>query len=804
MIINYLTTAFRNLKRHKRHALLNIIGLAVAIAACIVIFLVIRYEYSYDTHHTNRNNIFQVVTKDIDADGEHYTSGVPFPATKFLRQDFPQVTFAEIMQSFGSQVTALDENGKLNGKKFIEQTGVFYAEPELFSIFDGKWLSGNASVLKDISSVAISKSIADKYFGSWKEAVGKKLKLDNEDFNYQVAAVFEDVPKNSDFPFQLMFSYGGFVAHNGNGWPLEDWGSNTSNHQVYALLPPGMKTHLVDKGLALFEKKYNTENKQTTRTHFLQPLKNIHFDERLGNNGDHITNKASLYTLAFIGLLIILMACINFVNLSTALVVTRSKEVGVRKVMGSSKAQLRWQVIAETFLLVIIATAIAILLAGLALPYVKHIFVVQVELSLLTPVSILFITGITVATVVLSGLYPAFVLSRLKPIEAIKNKINSAKVGGISLRRGLVVLQFAFSQILIIATIVAVSQMSFIRKTDLGFNKDAVLILSGNADSASLSRLPAFRNELLAINDVKSVSFSSDIPSSTNSWESNFAVEKNKDFDFNVQLKFADEEYFETYGLELLAGRVYGPGDTAREYVVNETLVKKTGLKSPQEAIGKMLRLGGGRWKPIAGVVKDFKQSSLRSAVVPVLISPKQKYYRNTSIKLNSTNLARSNEQVERVWNKYFPEYVYSATFFDESINRFYEQEHRLSLMYKVYAALAIFISCLGLYGLISFIALQKTKEVGIRKVLGAGTGNIVYLFSKEFTILIGIAFVLAAPVAWYLMNSWLKDFAYRISIGAGVFILAVIISLTIAWITVGYKAVKAALANPVKSLRTE
>lgn len=802
MIKTYFKTAFRNLLRNRKHATLNILGLGVAIAACIIVFLVIQYENSYDKHLQGYDNIYQVVTKDKDSEGEHFTNGVPFPVIKYLRQDNPQYMFAELMQDYGVQVTAKAPG--MDNKKFREETGVFFGDPELLTLFELKFLTGNADVLKDVNSVAISRSQAEKYFGDWKNAVGKTVVLDNDVHDLSVAAVFEDVPQNSDFPFLLVASYEGFKSYD-RTWPMDDWGANTSNHQVYVKLPAGTNINAYNQQLAVFEKKYNsTGNRSSGREHFLQPLKNIHFDERFATNGDHVSSKSSLYTLAFIGLLIILMACINFVNLSTALAVTRSKEVGIRKVMGSSKAQLSMQVLIETTAVVFVAAAIALALAWLALPFIKNIMVVQHKLDLFNTGSVLFIVAITVITIILSGIYPAFIMGRFKPVEAIKNKINTSKVGSVSLRRVLVVLQFSFSQILIIATIIAISQMSFIRNTDLGFNKDATLVVYMNADSVSRMRHDAFRDALKARSDVKEVSFAFDAPSSDNSWQSNFAFDKMEDRDFNVQSKLADYNYVKTYGLQLVAGRFYEASDTCREYVVNETLLKKCGITNPQDAIGKMFRMGGRRPMPVVGVVKDFKQASLRDAIQPVAISPGKRFYQSVGIKLSSNNLGKSKEDIKSLWDKYFPEYVYNSSFLDESINNFYRSEERLSAMYRVYAILAVFISCLGLYGLVSFMVVRKTKEVGIRKVLGASVQSILYLFSKEFTILIAVAFLIAAPAAWYLMNNWLNDFAYKIHIGAGVFVIAIVASILVAWITVGYKAMRAATANPVKSLRTE
>jgi predicted permease len=803
MIKNYFKIAFRNLQKNRKHSLLNILGLSVALAACIIVFLVIRYETSYDKHLKGYKNIYQVVTRDQDEAGEHFTVGVPFPAIKFLRQDFPQYKFAQLMSSNNIQVTT-EVAGKESGKKFYEETGMFYAEPELLKMFEISFLSGDEKVLNDVNAVALSRSMAIKYFGDWKQAVGKRITIDNAGHDLQVSAVFEDIPENSDFPFKILASYKGFESYNSAGWPLDDWGGNTSNHQVYVTMPAGANRVAMEQQLGLFEKKYNTSNKQTTRSHFLQPLSNVHFDERFSNNGDHITTPRSLYTLAFVALLVILMACINFVNLSTALAVTRSKEIGIRKVMGSSRTQLRVQVLFETGLLVLAATGIAIGLAYIVLPYVKNVFDAQGTLSLFTPATALFILLIALATTLLSGMYPAFIMGKFRPVEAIKNKISTTRVGSISLRRGLVVLQFAFSQIFIIAAIVAVSQMNFVKNADLGFTKERLLMVQLNTDSVTRSRLNTFRDALKQRSDVKLVSFSFDAPSSQSTWDANFAFDNMKDREFNVQLKQGDENYLAAYGLELVAGRFYSASDTCREYVVNETLVKKCGVNNPQDAVGKLFRIGGRRPMQIVGVVKDFKQQSLKEAVTPIAMFPSKRWYQTAGIKLASGNLQRSNAEIQQIWDKVFPEYVYNATFLDDTINEYYQQENRLSLMYKIYAALAIFISCLGLYGLVSFMVVQKTKEVGIRKVLGASVQSILYLFSKEFTILVIIAFVLAAPAAWYLMHTWLSDFAYRIHIGVSVFLVGIGASLLVAWLTVGYKSLKAATANPVKSLRTE
>jgi ABC-type antimicrobial peptide transport system permease subunit len=498
------------------------------------------------------------------------------------------------------------------------------------------------------------------------------------------------------------------------------------------------------------------------------------------------------------------MASINFINLSTAQATGRSREVGVRKVLGSSRRQLIGQVMGETFLIVVLGMLLSVFIAQMAMPWLSSVASVPASLSLLTTESIIFLAIILIVVTLLSGVYPALIVSGFKPALALKSKISSANIGGISLRRVLVVTQFAISQILIIGTIVAITQMNFVRNADLGFDKEAILVLPAYSDSMNAAKMKPLKQELLQDPAVVSVSFASDEASSDNNWASNFAFDNKEDEDYAVFHKYGDEDYIKTYSLQLIAGRNIAPSDTLREIVINEALTKKLGLKDPQDAVGKNLRIGGRPWLPVVGVVKDFKTNSLKEDVKPLTIASQHDFYYTLSVKLRTENLAQTTAQIKKLWEKTYREYAFTSHFTNETIERFYRQETQLALLYKIFAAIAIFISCLGLYGLVSFMAAQKTKEVGIRKVLGANVGNIVVMFSKEFTLLISIAFLIAVPVAWYFMNEWLQNFVYRINIGVGVFALAIIASLVIAWITVGYRALKAALAKPVKSLRTE
>jgi len=804
MIKNYIKIAWRNMLRHKAYSTINMVGLAIGVAACLLIFLVVNFELGFDKFQSNYKNIYRVVLREKRGDEINYTVGTPVPMSPALRADFPEATIATLETSYGSQITVSTVNGNTD-KKFIEPIGVFFMEPDFFKIFSYKWLTGDASALANPGNVVIDKSTAAKYFGDWKTATGRVIKMDNL-ITLKVAGIIEDVPSNSDLPLKVIASYASLKS-NLEAYFLEDsWGSNTSNHQVFIMPPVGTSVQAMNARLKVFGNKHYTKKKAANLTHFLQPLADMHFDTRFGNSlGDHITNKATIRTLSLIALLIILMASINFINLSTAQSVGRSKEVGIRKVLGSSRAQLIKQSLGETGLIVICSLIMAIAMAYLALPYLKNIASVPDDIQLFTWSSAVFLMATILVVVLVSGIYPALVVSGFRPVVALKNKITAASVGGVPLRRALVVTQFAISQLLIIGTIVAVKQMNYVNSADLGFNKSAVLVIPGSTDSVSLQKSESFKQELLQNPNVKSVTFMSDQPSSENNWSTNFYYDNSTvDKNYQTSLKFADADYFKTFGLRFKAGEPYLQNDSAGKVIVNETFVKKLGLKSANNIIGKTIRLGGGKWRQVAGVVEDFKTNSMREAVRPIVILQNKKQQGVVGIKLTTANLKPTVALLQNKWERTYAEYAYNGYFLDENIAEFYRQENQMALIYKIFAGIAIFISCLGLYGLVSFMVVQRTKEVGVRKVLGASVSRIVFMFSKEFMLLIAISFLIATPVAYYMMNNWLQNFVFRIPLSAGVFVLAVVSSLLVAWLTVGYKAVSAALANPVKSLRSE
>ena len=808
MLKNYFKIAWRTIIRHKGYAFINISGLSVGMAACLLIFVVVKYELSFETFRPNHKDIYHVVTRETWEDGVAYNPGVPAPTPDALRLYFPQAKIAAINKAYGSLISIPSQHsgGLAAEKKFTENQGIVFMEPQFFDIFQTHWLAGSPSVLAQPNRVVLDKSTADKYFGDWKNAMGRSLKMDNL-LNLQVAGIIEDAKPNTDLAFKVMVSFINLKRHASSYNYNYDWKSVNSDHYVFMGLPARESMDKMNAQLKIFSEKNIVDPGKARKIEFLQPLAAMHFDTRMGYPlGDHMTDKSTIRTLSLVAILIVIMASINFINLSTAQSVSRSKEVGIRKVLGSSRGLLVGQVMGETAIIVAGALILAVTLAKLLLPALKKLASIPDAVPLVDTGSILFLGIVIILVILLSGIYPAMIVSGFKPVLALKNKITAASIGGVPLRRVLIVTQFGISQLLIISTLIALKQMNFVNDADLGFDKEAILVIPGYTDSVSLQKMESFKARLLQNPDVRAVSFMSDVPSSDNNRGSRFYFDHSyKENTHLTFLKLADADYIQTFGLHLLAGRNYMPGDTAKEVVVNETFLKKLGIRDPAAAIGKTVQLGKNPlWLPIVGVVKDFRTNSLREDIKALVIAPRKTFESTVAIKIAPPHLSKTVAAIQSLWENTYPDYDYNGFFFEDSIALFYKQENQLALVYKIFSFIAIFLSCLGLYGLVSFMVVQRTREIGVRKVLGASVHSIVYLLSKEFMILIGLSFMIALPVAWYSMASWLQNFVYRTTISGWVFGLAIALTLLLAWLTIGFKAVRAALADPVKSLRNE
>jgi len=804
MIKNYLKTAWRNLLNNKSYATLNIVGLAVGIAACLLIFLIIKYETSFDTYHAKKDHIYRVMSLRYNPDGMEYESGVPFPTGASLRLDFPQLKqVASIIKANGTLLSFNDD--KTNSIKKFKEDDTYYTEPQFFDVFDFTWLAGDKkTALNDPNTIVLTQSEANKFFGDWKNAIGKTIKLQNKT-DLKVTGILNDPPVNTDFPLKAVVSYASLKVKGSDYYDnINNWTSIYGEHYCFVLMPDNQNIAQFNKGLEGFVKKHIPPGPDKSGMQ-LQPLSDIHYNTEVSKYTEGEFSHRLIDAIALIGIFLLVIACVNFINLATAQAVNRSKEVGIRKVLGSTREQLVFQFISETFIITLAAIVIGIVVAFMALPYFNKLLDIQLNSSfLMDPQVILFIVILLVAVTFLAGFYPAMILSGFNPITALKNKIAASSTNGVSLRRGLVVLQFCIAQVLIIGTLVIISQMDYFKNKSLGFAKNAIINVGMPNDSVSLTRINTLHDELLQQPGVKDVSYSFTSPSDNSNWNSNFTYNNAaKPSDFQANMKWADPEYFKLYDLKIVAGRAYIKTDTVHEVVVNETLLKKLGVLDPNSAINKSMIVQGKKVQ-IVGVVKDFNVTSLKRQIPPVIMACYKDVYQTINIKVQPADLKQTLSSIERQWNGAFPDYVYDYKFLDTKIANFYKSEDQLSQLYKIFAGIAIFISCLGLYGLISFMAVQRIKEVGIRKTLGASVGSIVYLFSKEFTVLILVAFAISAPVGWFVMHRWLLTFTYRYSFGPGIFLIAIAASVLIAWLTVGYKALRAALSNPVKSLRNE
>jgi putative ABC transport system permease protein len=805
MIANYFKTAFRNLIRNKNYTIINIAGLAAGIAVCLIIFIIIQFETSFDNFHQKKSRTYRVLTEyhHADAASIFYGRGVPLPMPATLKSSFPQIEKVAVTYSEGNdQVLVLDDNGH-PVKKFKEEKGVIFTEPAFFDILDFKWLAGGPATLKDPNSVALTRITADKYFGDWKTAIGKTIKWNNSQV-LKVTGILADIPANTDFQVKVVIAFGtGYTADIAKS---TNWDGTGTSFNCYVLLSPNANEVSVNTQLrALAKKMKSADNKDS---HILQSLSKVHYATDIGNYSGKSISPELIRVLWLIAAFILLIACVNFINLATAQAVNRSKEVGVRKVLGSNKWQLKMQFFAETFLIVITAMAVAIIITIIALPFISAILDLQLSFhAFYNPLIYMFLSVLIIAVTALAAFYPSLVLSRFNPVNALKNRLAAKSTKGISLRRGLVVFQFIIAQVLIIATLIIIKQMNFFTNQSLGFTKEAVLNVPFPSDSAGISKLDYVKKELTAINGIQHVSFSSNTPVEDNNdnWNTFNYDHSPKETDFYAITKWSDHEYVPTYELSLIAGKNLDRSDTANGFLVNESLIEKLGISNPADALNKEISMWDGQLKAnIVGVLKDFHDRSFRAPFAPLIVACFKKGYSQAGIKLATKDASTALKGIENTWSKSFPDFVFEYQFLDEKINSFYKDELRLSQLYKIFAVIAIFLSCLGLYGLASFMAVQRIKEVGIRKVLGASVSSVVYLFSKEFIILILIAFVIASPVAWYFMDKWLQDYVYRINISWWIFIIGGLAAIIIALVTVSFQAIKAAIANPVKSLRTE
>ena len=804
MIKNYFRIGIRNLKRNTGYTLVNVLGLATGIAVCLLIFLMISYETSFDNFHKNSERIGRILTEYHHADSKDifYGKGVPFGLPNTLKSSLKQVEeVAPVWANYNDQLEISDgNNGSL--KKIKEEKGVFFTTPAFFKIFDFPLLAGSYESLKNPNNALLTKESAEKYFGSWQDAVGKTIKLNNTDV-LKISGILATIPANTDFQFKVVVAYG--TGNTERFVHSTDWDGTYSSFSCYVLLPKNESLAGFNNQLKTLSAKMKSPGNKDLQT--IQTLNAVHYDTQAGDFSNRTISHELINALWLIASFILLIACVNFINLSTAQAVNRSKEVGVRKVLGSNRWQLKWQFITETFLIVLASVLFSLLISWLALPWLNILLELSLKISLANGFSIaLFLLILSISVTLLAGFYPSVVLSGFNPITALKSKLTAKTHKGISLRRGLVIFQFIIAQSLIIGTWVIARQMIFFTSQPLGFNKNAIVNIPVPTDSAGLSRLGFLKKQLKAVNGIRDVSFNSNTPVEDNNdnWTMVYFNHAEKRTDFYSIQKSADEEYIPGYQLPLIAGRNLEPSDTIREFIVNEMFLTNLGITNPQDALNKEISFSKTTKGPIVGVLKNFYNRSFRDNLAPLIITTDKRDYSQASVRLNSKELSASMPEIEKIWNETYPDFVFEYKFLDDKVESFYKHEHQISQLYKIFALIAIFLSCLGLYGLASFMAVQRLKEVGIRKVLGATGAHIVYLFSREFVLLIALAFAVAAPLSWYFMHQWLQNYPFRIELSWWIFPAGGLVSIFIALATVSFQALKAAMANPVTSLRSE
>ncbi|MCX2473380.1 ABC transporter permease [Pedobacter sp. MC2016-05] len=791
-----LKIAWRNLWKNKGYTLINILGLSIGMASCILIFLFIRYQLSFDEGIKNEDRIYRFVT-DWKYDAfDDYSNAVAIPAVKTAKNEIVGIEKAAAIFRNWNIVRVKDATGKDVIKK--DET-IYYVEPDFFEIFGMQWLYAKpTTALNEPNTVALSETAAKHYFGNAQNAIGKNVTMGNKTL-LKVSGVFKDMPKNSSFPLNIMVSYQTYPNKND-----ECWDCVSSGNEFYILLKDGLKAKDIETSLAQFNKKNYADRKVAgNQNNKLEALRDIHFSEHYDNFSNLTISKNQIYGLGIIALFLIITACINFVNLSTAQAINRAKEVGVRKVMGSLRKQLIVQFLTETFLVTLAAMLIACVLAELAIPQMENLFKGNIAVGLFQhPIIFLFMLCLVLFVGLLAGFYPAIIMSGFTPALAIKSKI-MLNNGGLSLRKVLVVVQFSIAIILIISTIVVMRQMEYVQQKQLGFNANEVIMVGVPNDSLNRLKHENFKERLLKIPGVKKVSYCQDAPLSPNINSSDFTFNGIKNKDFEVRRMKADEDYFSLFDLKLIAGKLFAKSDTANGYVVNETFLKKVHITNPQEAIGKTIN-STGQNIPIIGVIKDFNDLSLKDNISGLTISAGKNSYWRAAIKLDAKQIFEANKQVEKLWNSLFPEQIYYSNFVNESINSQYETEKIMGILFKVFAGVIVFISFIGLFGLMSFVATQRTKEVAIRKVLGASTLELVKMLNGSFLIMVFIANLVAWPLAYLFVSKWLSGFAYRIEISIWPFAMAMIISMVITLITVSIRSYKAAVANTIDALKYE
>ncbi|MBB1284241.1 ABC transporter permease [Flavisolibacter sp. BT320] len=815
MFQNYLKIAWRNLKKNKVFSFINIFGLSVGLTCCILISLYVYHELRYDTHHANGDRLYRLGTIFIDQGVEDKGRTTSAPAGSMMQAEYPEIeATTRGLELFRDDKTLFRlDKGEGQFQSYYEQNG-WLADSNFFQVIPYNFREGNPrTALQAPNSVVISEDMAEKLFGK-SSALDKMVQISsstNGDSLFRITGVFErpKAPTHIDANFFITIRGGNMDGFANDSPSL----ANNNMFFTYMLLKEGANPKTLEAKFPSFVQRHLSDMlKQTgkSRNYFMMPIADIHLSGIDGGKGGG-GSKTTLFILSSIAVLTLLIACINFMNLSTAHSAKRAKEVGIRKVLGAQKTSLLQQFLGESMVMAVVALLFALALIVFLLPIFETVSGTNLTISFEQKMMLGgFFLVLTVVTGLLAGSYPAVFLSSFKPIRVLKGKFTNS-LAAVSLRKSLVVFQFVISICLIIASVVIARQMQYMRLKDLGFAKDQQIILPMRTAAAKDNAM-AFRNEASAQTGIQSIGAGMSYPGifHPQDWLM-YAQGQNMTNSKQVYINMVDDAFLQTLGVKLLAGRLFSKEfstDTLTRFVVNEELVKKFGFSSPQEAIGKWIAFdwdGMQRQFTIIGVVKDFHFKDLHEPIEPIAFRMFNEASFNYFVaKASGANLKQALAGLESSWKKLNPNEPFEYSFLDQDFQKNYEKESRQGALINYFTLVAIIISCLGLFGLATFTAEQRTKEIGIRKVLGASVYGVVSLLSKDFLKLVLIAVIIASPLAWWGMNKWLQNFAYQSGIEWTVFALTFLIAILIAFATISFQAIKAALANPVKSLRSE
>lgn len=796
MLKNYLKIAWRNITKQKFYSFINILGLTIGMTCCFLIFMYVKFELSYDSFHEHKDHIYRLVT-DVKTPTEVIPAGITsMPMAPNLKQDFPEVKEAVRINLTNMLV--------LVGENKYQEDEIAVADSNLFKVFSFPLISGNSrTALSEPFNVVLTESAAMKYFGTT-NVIGKSIQIGGSQYTVKVTGVMKDVPENSQLPFNMVFSMATYKALGDN---FDNWGGFGVN--TYLLLEKGVDPLKLESKFPAFMEKHVGEMMKKQNMYYtlhLEHLKDVYLHSNRRDNRVSQGSITNVYIFSFVALFIMLIAVINFVNLATARATERAREVGVRKAVGAFESQLTFQFLCETLVLSLFAFVLSVVLCQLLLPGFNILTGKEIASNIFLTGTVGIFLLIAICVGLLAGIYPALVLSSYKPVVVLKGAFSNSNKG-LFLRRGLVVFQFVITIILIAGVIIIHYQLHYMQSRDLGFKKDQQLVVEFSSIDAMKEKWPQIKREVAAITGVTSCSFSSAIPGmSHNSAYTNMELKSGDMQASNINLYFVDYDFLKVYDVKVLAGRGFSEQmgtDSTQAMVVNEATVSSLGYSKPEDIIGKKFSQWGREGKVI-GVIKNFNYHSLRDEVAPLSLRIEPWGYMPMTITISPSKLKTILKDVEAVYNRYAPDGRFNYFFVDESFDRQYKADYRFGRLVLTFTVLAIFLATLGLLGLISYIVIQRTKEIGIRKVLGASVGSILFLLSSDFLKLVVIALLVATPLAWYLMYQWLKDFAYRIDIQWWVFILAGSVAVVLALVTVYIQTVKTALASPVKSLRTE